>query len=485
MKPVTLNLASRPFRNNLLVGTALGVAGAALVVATISNLYIFLSYGSSYAELKQEQAKDRERIAALQVQERKMADEVRSRNYKKAFEEGKVASELILRASFSWTQLFNKLETLVPPDVVMTAIRPSITNEGIVIRIEGVAKSHSALLSFEQKLLGSPAFAKVFPASERLLNPSLPDITFLLTCDYLPHRPVEPDKVAAQTGEAAGAPAPGTAPPEAAQDAAAGATSGVTEAPSRAHGASAAPAAAILGRGARPRDARAASQPIIAPGALYLPPAEASRSSLGKEDKGKKPAAASVRIAQAPAAPTPAAATKAEVKPPAGAIDPGEIDSLRPVKDGAKPAASTGRAAPPNLRSGPMPFDPNVPRTMPKPMKDAVEAQARAEKAPVPARRLDVPLGFVSRPVEEVYARLSEAHGVRFDLDDTVDRQAAVTINLQGRKLEDAILLIAGTARHRIKRVADGIYRVSSNDGGRVIQERPIQEEPLAPGGSR
>jgi hypothetical protein len=111
-------------------------------------------------------------------------------------------------------------------------------------------------------------------------------------------------------------------------------------------------------------------------------------------------------------------------------------------------------------------------------------AQARADKRTVPATRLDVPLTFVGRPVSEVYQRLSEAHGVRFDLDSSVDRNAPVTVNLRGRKLEDAILLIAGTARHKVKRVADGVYKVTPDEGGRGMGEAPVSEEPIREGGS-
>ena len=455
MRPVTLNLASRPFRNNTVVGSVLGLAGTALVLASVYNLYVFLSYGNSYAQLQREQADDRVKIAELQVEEKRLVEEIRKRNFRKVFDQGRVAGELIIRGAFSWTELFNTLEGVVPPEVVMTAIRPNITAEGIVMRIEGVAKNHGALLAFETRLQQNPAFAKVYPGSERLLNPSMPDITFLLTCDYLPRRPKSPDQVAdASTGSASA-----TKEPAAVQGGGSQAVAAPHKAAATAHKPSPATAGTIVGRDGLPRTVRAAAGPVVAPGAVYDPP----RGTLPAVKPAARPAGS--RGDASKTAKAASAAVESQAKPPAG----------------PKPAAAAP-AAPPTAKrapSSPRGYDPNVPHTMPPEKQAALARQAKAEKKPTPAVRLDVPLVFTSRPVEEVYQRLSEAHAVRFDLDGSVERSAPVTINLRGRKLQDAILLIAGTARHKVRRVSEGVYKVSADAGGQAMGEKPIGEEPI------
>jgi len=233
LKPLPLNLASRPFRNNLLVGTLLTVVGAALIGGTAFNLYVYLSYGAAYATLQRAQEEDRARITELQKQERDLAAQIKTRDFRSAYGRGKLASELIRKSAFSWTQLFNTLETVIPPDVVLAAIRPNISSDGIVLRIEGVAKSHLALLTLEEKLQGHDAFKKVAPISERKLNPNLPDITFLVSCDYIPPSLAPPAVTAAnETGEnaAASAAAPSTNAPE---GPVAGSASGTTACRSR------------------------------------------------------------------------------------------------------------------------------------------------------------------------------------------------------------------------------------------------------------
>ncbi|HUD71948.1 MAG TPA: hypothetical protein VMQ62_08300, partial [Dongiaceae bacterium] len=87
---------------------------------------------------------------------------------------------------------------------------------------------------------------------------------------------------------------------------------------------------------------------------------------------------------------------------------------------------------------------------------------------------------FTATPVGEVYDRLAAAHGVRFRIDPGVDRSFPVTVNLQGRRLEDALALIAGQARHRVRRIADGSYTVVAVGADRALADAPVAEEPLA-----
>jgi hypothetical protein len=95
--------------------------------------------------------------------------------------------------------------------------------------------------------------------------------------------------------------------------------------------------------------------------------------------------------------------------------------------------------------------------------------------------RLDLPLRFADRPVREVYEALSRAHGVRFDIDAAVNREARVSIDLGGRPLPDAVASLARAAGHRIVRAGEGRYRVALAAGGEPIGDGPVREETLVP----
>jgi len=468
VKPLPLNLASRPFRNNVLVGTFLTVIGLSLVFGTAYNLYVYLSYGASYATLQHAQAEDRARIAELQKQERTLADEIKKRDFRSLYNRGRLASDLIKKSAFSWTQLFNTLETVVPANVVLAAIRPNITSDGIVLRLEGVAKDHGALLSLEEKLQGHDAFKRVAPISERKLNPNLPDITFLVACDYIPPQQAAPAVTASNDGAAdPGAANPATTAPDGAAASNPAAPAGPKE---KTDAAGTVAAGGVVGRDGKPKEA---GESVIAPGGLLLAQAIAAPSG-----KGARKGAAHDGAAAGTAGATGPTATEKTV--PA----PGANASQRSAK-ASPPAAKTAAAtvpAPqppsPQRAFGPRGYDPNVPRTMPAPLQ-AAASKPKPGPPPAPAERLDVPLRFVKRPAGEVYRSLAEAHGVRIDLDPTVDPAAPVTLDLQGRRLEEALMLLSGVLHTRTTRPAAGVYRIVSTEVLAPGGDTPPIEEPV------
>src|SRR6185503_3098324 len=120
----------------------------------------------------------------------------------------------------------------------------------------------------------------------------------------------------------------------------------------------------------------------------------------------------------------------------------------------------------------------NNPRTMPAPLQRAAN-KPKPGSSPVAAQRLDLPLAFTGRPAAEVYQTLAQAHGVRIDLDPTVDPRAPVTLDLKGRKLEDALMLLSGILHTRTTRPAEGIYRIVSTEVRAPAADTPPIEEPV------
>jgi hypothetical protein len=490
VKPIAVNLASRPFRNNLVVGLLVGGIGVALVGGTAYNLYVYLSYGASYARLQHDQAEDRVRIATLQAEEKRLAQEVKSRNFKQAYERGKIANDLIRKSAFSWTALFNTLETVVPPDVVMTAIRPNITGDGIVLRIEGVAKNSEAFRKLQDSLLRHPSFAKVFPSNEKHLNPNLPDVTFLLTCDYVPPAAVPP-VVTAQGDAAAAAPAdaatpavPAPAPSDTASGAPATPAPGPAAAPAgsatvTAQAAGGPKGAAVAAGTVVGRDGQPVGPPretVAAPGGLALASFVPLQPHKGKHATSATaasttPAGASTANSPKPAVPGTTMARKSRTaKGAAGASAPAATD---PAND---PAIQAARARMTGARG----YDPNVPRTMP-PALQAAATRPKPEPPPAAAQRLDLPLKFVGRPAAEVYQKLAQAHGVSIELDPSIDPKTPVTVNLQGRTLDVALKLLAGLLHTSVAHRSDGNYRIASTEVLSPAASPPPIEEDLPP----
>lgn len=506
MNRITLNLASRPFRNNTIVGSVLAGAVAALIAATVYNGYVFLNYGGHYRHLQGEERQHRERLAALETEERDLSRKIASRDFRHLYGRGVFAGNLILKRSFSWTLLFNRLEDLVPPEVMMTAVRPNISGEKTVIRVDGVARNHGGLLALEESLQKNPVFARVHPIYERRVNPSRPEIDFALEFDYFPTpNPPGPDAIASGGGPAA-APSPAAvAPTPTPATIASAPTPGPSPEPGRpsaapregaaqAAGPAATPRQVIgtVGRDGRPRTPELLARVIAAPGGVYPatppePPTDApSRKSGGKpRDRAQSPGRDSTHIAPtqegapvvsregaAPAPPGTGGATEAATQPSAPPGADSRTASPATWQDGA--AVTPGSGRPGALSRGRIP--------MPGAGRSSVRMNRGSGPRPaptVPATRLDVPLKFSSRPVGDVYAALSTAHAVRIEIDPTVDKKAKVTADLSGKSLAEAFASLSKLTGHKVLRIEDGLYRVVTLAGGEPLGERSVQEEPL------
>jgi hypothetical protein len=501
MTGITLNLASRPFRNNVIVGSVLAAAAAALIAATVSNGYIFLNYGGRYRLLQTEERQHRERLAALESDERTLSREIQSRDFRRVYGRGQFAGDLILRRSFSWTLLFNKLEDLVPPEVMMTAIRPHITGEKTIIRVDGVAKNHGGLIAFEDALQKNPVFARVYPVYERRVNPSRSEIDFALDFDYIPAKTVSgPDAIAAGAAPAGTpAPAPVAVQPSPASSAVAAAptpatghgtaSAAVPEAVRNAEAGKPAPVApgqviGTVGRDGRPRTPDLLAKVIAAPGGFYPQPAPSA--TPGPADASTKKSKGKPRDTRpAPAQDAPAAA------PGHGGVPgtPGAEGAPAATVTGSAPhaAAPSGGASLPSVSAGsPAMWQDGASVPGARASLAAGRVPARPARGtgtrglpPVPATRLDVPLTFLSRPVGDVYAALSQAYSVRIEIDPTVDQRARVTANLAGKSLHDAFASVSKLTGHKVVRVEEGLYRVVPLAGGEPLADRPVQEEPL------
>ena len=466
MNTITLNLSTRPFRNNLVVGTVLAVAAAAVVLATGYNVYIFMNHGGRYEQVRQEERQHLDRLGTLETEERGLAREIQARDFRRLYGRGQYAGELILKRAFSWTLLFNHLENVIPPEVMMTAIRPQITSQGIVIRVDGIAKNHDALYGLEDTLQKNPVFTHVQPLTERKINPGRPDLSFAMSFDYLPVKVVpKPAAVASgATAAAAAAPAPSSAAGSPAAPAASPPAPGTAAPPIVAHagpaggGGAPAPVLGTVGRDGLPRTPEVLARFIAAPGGFYpeTPPAPQEAVDPPKKSKG--------RTHDGKTAPAPA------------------------PQSGSAPGAAAAWQDGPNYLVARPPLVPGMParRDPNQGTRPAVKTQPERPvvREPIPARRLDVALQFTTTPVGEVYAALGVAHGVTFVIDPSVDRRTTVTADLGGKKLKDALAMVSKLAGHAIVREDAKLYRVFPAAGGEPMAEKPVQEETLPAAGA-
>lgn len=187
MKFVDINLASDPIRNYTPFFWTYGILAGFAVLFLTYNIYAFTRYSGDLSRLKEDHRRHSIHLAEIGERDRLQRGEISKWDLKGLSRRAIFANNAILRRTFSWTELFNQLEEVLPPRIKLAAIRPNISEEGITIRMDGLAKGHAGFLTFQERLQSSPVFRHVYPGGER--RESGQTIIFNLEFDYFPPSP--------------------------------------------------------------------------------------------------------------------------------------------------------------------------------------------------------------------------------------------------------------------------------------------------------
>jgi len=166
LKPISVNLATRPFYNHTLYLVVYAVSAAILLGMTGLNLYSFTADHLALGHMDEARQVLEREMAGLDRQDARVRRELEGVSLADLGPKSQFAKRTILQRVFSWTLLFNRLEQVQPPDVRLRSIRPAIATDGIFIQVVGVAKTPRAITDFEAALIESPLFSEVYPHAE-------------------------------------------------------------------------------------------------------------------------------------------------------------------------------------------------------------------------------------------------------------------------------------------------------------------------------
>ncbi len=164
---ITPSLASRPFLNTRPVWVMTIAAGAIALIFIALNLRFFLITNRAVEDEIATRDALEERYSELGTaarQEIAILDRVPWRSL-----EARVnATNLVLQEhAFSWLRMLDDIEHVMPYDVRVTRITPSVSPEGVMLAFEVVARNRDAMLDFIDNLVEDPRFDDPTLASER------------------------------------------------------------------------------------------------------------------------------------------------------------------------------------------------------------------------------------------------------------------------------------------------------------------------------
>jgi Tfp pilus assembly protein PilN len=187
------NLSTRPFYNERAVHALLTIAGLVVLVLTIFNLYEIVVLSREQSELGSRASVSETRARELRAHAAQIRQGLDPKQLDAIFGEAREANAIIGQRLFSWTELLNRLETTLPEEVRITAMRPRVENDGsITIQMNITGRRFEDINRFLENLEGTGAFTDMLPRDEITTEDGLHQAT--IEGHYLPSAGPAPAK---------------------------------------------------------------------------------------------------------------------------------------------------------------------------------------------------------------------------------------------------------------------------------------------------
>lgn len=158
---IDINLASRPYEDArqfwLRWGTALGVLGLLTLVLLVLDVtgYMAARHDRAAMAQKRELIADRDRLRAEADRTLNLPDNRTSRD------QSRFLNELIDRKAFSWTQVLENLERVMPPRVHLVSISPELDEDnGLALKMTVAGDSWDRAIELERRMEESHRFVQ-------------------------------------------------------------------------------------------------------------------------------------------------------------------------------------------------------------------------------------------------------------------------------------------------------------------------------------
>lgn len=211
-----LNLATKPFVNESLPGL---LVGAACLIAVAATAYHGLVVSRLLSPSTSARAKEVRALDAELSELRKEGPVLRAvRVEPAALKEWGRVKEIVDRRALGWSDLFGRLEEVLPRNVKLTAIAPAVAKGVVKLDLTAVARTPEDGFEFAHQLQLRPEFAEAVPTGvSELANGAGNE--FKYTMKYMPERAAavtaSPSPSASPAGgEGEAEPAEGTTAPK-------------------------------------------------------------------------------------------------------------------------------------------------------------------------------------------------------------------------------------------------------------------------------
>jgi hypothetical protein len=162
-----INLSTRPFYNERLVRVALGLGTLAVLGLAAFNVVQVMRLTSRDVEVRQQADAAEAEAARLRQQAAVIRQTINREQLTIVQAAAREANQLIDRRAFSWTDLFNRFEATLPPEVRIASVTPQVDQQGrMLVAVTVVSRRVEDLDGFIEALEQTGAFQEVLSRQE-------------------------------------------------------------------------------------------------------------------------------------------------------------------------------------------------------------------------------------------------------------------------------------------------------------------------------
>jgi hypothetical protein len=168
---IQTNLATRPFYNERLVRTILGIVGIVAVGLLLFDAGQIVRLRTRNADVRAEAEAAESEAARLRTESRAISQSLNRQQLETVQVAATEANLLIDRRAFSWTDLFNRFEATLPAGVRILAVQPQVDQQGqLLVAINVISRRVEDLDEFTEALQESGAFSNALMRQSEALE---------------------------------------------------------------------------------------------------------------------------------------------------------------------------------------------------------------------------------------------------------------------------------------------------------------------------
>jgi Tfp pilus assembly protein PilN len=163
---IAINLATQPFRRDRPVLVLTGVLSAALLGLLGVLIYLSVTQRGQLADARHTVDQLQRRVRAISIEQAKLDAVLRQPENAVVLERSLFLNDLLTRKGISWTKILEDLSQVVPYNVRIMQIRPTVNSQNqVVLDMQVGAESPESIIQFLKSLEESPLFGQVYDHS--------------------------------------------------------------------------------------------------------------------------------------------------------------------------------------------------------------------------------------------------------------------------------------------------------------------------------